>query len=95
MRSLSINRILVKISSVERPIISSGISSQVSSAGLSGVVSIAASWAADAGAADEDKPLSGLLELELGGFGGCDEDMAGECGRRRRGDVQRARRLRV
>lgn len=70
------SRILVRISSVERLMISSGMSSQVSSAGLSGVVSIATSGAADAD--EEDAAASaGLFAVLSGGFGGCVEDMVG------------------
>lgn len=72
-RSLSMSRILVKISSVEIAMISSGMSSQVSSVGLSGVVSIAS---APAGAAEEDDGvLSSCLPGLFGGFGGDAEDM--------------------
>ena len=77
------SRILVNISSVERFIISSGMSSQVSSAGLSGVVSIAASWPAVAGVEDE-AAVSGLLLPLLGASGGGAEDMIGKQEGRRR-----------
>jgi len=52
---------------------SSGISAQVSSAGWSGVVSMAS-----AGAVDDDGVGSGFFSLLFsgGGFGGCVEDMA-------------------
>ena len=68
------SRILVKISSVERFMISSGMSSQVSSVGRSELVSIETS--ASRGAEEDDGALSvGLLELLFGALGGCDEDM--------------------
>lgn len=70
-RSLSIRRIRVRISSVLKDMISSGISSQVSSAGRSGVVSIASCVASE----DEDAAGSGAFSLlfPVGGVGGCCE----------------------
>ena len=74
-KSLSMSRIRVRISSVLRAIISSGMSAQVSSAGWSGVVSIA-SWGASE---DEEGAGSGAFSLlfPVGGFGGCWEAMRG------------------
>ena len=74
------SRVRVTISSVDRDLMSSGMSSHVSSGGWSGVVSIADSPEA-AGAVDDDACVSGFCSLLAlfssgGGFGGCVEDMA-------------------
>lgn len=73
------SRVLVAISSVDKDLISSGMSSQVSSGGWSGVVSIALSLAAAAD--DEETCVSGFCSLLLlfsgGWLGGCAEDMTG------------------
>lgn len=66
------SRIRVRISSVLKVMISSGMSAQVSSAGWSGVVSIASCVASE----DEDAAGSGAFSLfPAGGVGGCCEAM--------------------
>ncbi len=66
--SLSISRILVNTSSVLSDMISSGMSSQLSSSGWMGVVSIVAS---SFGADDCEGASSGFFSgFEGGGFGG-------------------------
>lgn len=68
----------MNISSVVRDFISSGMSSHVSSAGRSGVVSIAASGFSPWGFED-DEPFSGFFSLLFvgGGFGGCVDAIGG------------------
>lgn len=73
--SFSMSRILVRISSVLKDMTSSGMSAQVSSAGWSGVTSMAPSWGA--AGAEFDESDSGCFSGLGAGFpgGGADDIM--------------------